>query len=287
MSSDMVSEKTIHEFFVWMKDNWVKRTIKLAFDDADIIEGELPLGFSHSSVRYLLASSYRATLDLTTWPDVLKLTQVFESILQEVDDQIEAVARHDHEALRHDALTMERTRLLRVLKRDGFSYENGSIVSAVGAPILTTLDDIAQAFDLNLLRRQIRRIADNVEKDPDFAIGSSKELLETTCKTILGHRGISIEKKWDLSQLVKAARKELGLLPDDISDSVKGARSIKKLLGALATVAQGIAEVRNLYGTGHGKEGSSRSLPPRHARLIAGSATALASFLFETHEERN
>ena len=40
-----------------------------------------------------------------------------------------------------------------------------------------------------------------------------------------------------------------------------------------------------MYGTGHGKDGNSAGLRPRHARLAAGAATTLAMFLFETHTE--
>lgn len=54
----------------------------------------------------------------------------------------------------------------------------------------------------------------------------------------------------------------------------------------LASVTQGLAEIRNLYGTGHGKDGKRRGLLPRHARLAVGAATTLVTFLLDTHRER-
>ena len=42
-------------------------------------------------------------------------------------------------------------------------------------------------------------------------------------------------------------------MPKNISDDVKGAKSIKAILGNLKAIAQGVAELRNLYGSGHGK----------------------------------
>lgn len=54
----------------------------------------------------------------------------------------------------------------------------------------------------------------------------------------------------------------------------------------LGQISQGMAELRNLYGTGHGKDGRSKGLSPRHARLAVSCATALATFLFEAHEAR-
>ncbi len=75
-------------------------------------------------------------------------------------------------------------------------------------------------------------------------------------------------------------------VPESIPDSAKGADSIRRVLGNLATVTQGLAEIRNLYGTGHGKEGKRRGLAPRHARLAVGAATTLVTFLFDTHRAR-
>jgi hypothetical protein len=57
----------------------------------------------------------------------------------------------------------------------------------------------------------------------------------------------------------------------------------------LATLVQGSAELRNAYGTGHGRsqmQARRQRLTPRHARLAVGSAATLGVFLYETHEER-
>jgi hypothetical protein len=75
-------------------------------------------------------------------------------------------------------------------------------------------------------------------------------------------------------------------MPTDIPDSAKGAEAIRKLLSNLGTIAQGLAELRNLYGTGHGRHGPARGIGARHAQLAAGSACTLITFLVQTHEER-
>lgn len=63
--------------------------------------------------------------------------------------------------------------------------------------------------------------------------------------------------------------------------------TIRRLLSNLATITSGIAELRNSYGTGHGKAASSKGLGPRHAKLAVGAASTLAVFLAETHRETN
>ena len=47
--------------------------------------------------------------------------------------------------------------------------------------------------------------------------------------------------------------------------NVVGADMAKKTLGNLAVIAQGMAELRNHYGTGHGKAGKSKVWQPRPA----------------------
>jgi hypothetical protein len=55
----------------------------------------------------------------------------------------------------------------------------------------------------------------------------------------------------------------------------------------LATITQGVNELRNHYGTGYGKVAGTKGLLPRHARLAVGAASTLAVFLVETDNERS
>ena len=57
------------------------------------------------------------------------------------------------------------------------------------------------------------------------------------------------------------------------------------MLSSLAQIAQGTAELRNAYGTGHGRSGKTVSgLQSRHARLAVGAAETLGVFLFDSYE---
>jgi AbiJ N-terminal domain 3/Abortive infection C-terminus len=140
----------------------------------------------------------------------------------------------------------------------------------------------ALVVDADYIHRQINRMESALPDDPDLAIGTAKELVESCCHTILSGRGKPVSDKPDLLPLVRRTLEELKLIPDGIPDEQKGAKSIKSLLGNLATITQNLAELRNLYGTGHGKDGKRRGLTSRHARLAVGAATTLAVFLFDT-----
>lgn len=153
-------------------------------------------------------------------------------------------------------------------------------------PSLKTVKKEFDSKDDQYILKQITRMETSIDEDPYLAIGTAKELIETVCKTILEERGIEIEKGLDLSQLVKETTKSLKLSPHDIPDEAKASEVIRKILGNLAAITQGIAELRNQYGTGHGKSSKTKGLQPRHARLAVEAASTLVIFLFETHKIR-
>lgn len=140
-------------------------------------------------------------------------------------------------------------------------------------------------FDSKHLAEQIRRMEASVHTDPALAIGTAKELIETCCKTILAERGKTIPGKPDIPELTKATLKELKLVPDSIEDSARGSDIMKRLLQNLGTIGNNLAELRGLYGTGHGKHAHAETLTVRHAKLAVGAASTLATFLFDTHRE--
>ena len=153
-----------------------------------------------------------------------------------------------------------------------------------GGPSLSPLKEHAKILNANHLAEQIRRMEASIETDPSLAIGTAKELIETCCKTILAERGRPIVGTPDVSTLTKETLKALKLVPEGIPDAARGADVIKRLLSNLGTIGNGLAELRGLYGTGHGKHGGAAGLGARHAKLAVGAAATLAVFLFETHK---
>lgn len=152
---------------------------------------------------------------------------------------------------------------------------------------LSSLKEKFTGTDTSYVLGQITRMESAVQNDPGLAIGTAKELVETICKTILAERNVVLTGNEDLPKLVKATAKELKLTPSDIPDDAKASESIKRLLSNLATITNGVAELRNSYGTGHGKEAKAKGLSPRHAKLAVGAASTLAIFLVETHHEQS
>lgn len=144
--------------------------------------------------------------------------------------------------------------------------------------VITEIDSV-------YIESQIQRMSDAIDEDQESAIGTAKDFVETICKHILDERAVSYNKTDNISELVGSVRRELKLVPEVVTEAKKGADVIKRVLGSLGSVSQGIAELRGLYGTGHGKGKDHSGLGARHARLAVNCAIALGVFLWETHKE--
>jgi len=228
---------------------------------------------------------------------------VFEDKRLQLSDGPDEVYLNFLSEMVHPAVQPDRERAKRIvamlnelLAADGWRLAERATIS--GRPIygpqrvtnsqhaILAVKNVAVVIDEDYIHRQVNRMTAAIEHDADLAIGTAKELIETVCHTILSERGKPVEDKPDLLPLVRRVLEELQLVPDGIADEVKGAKSIKSLLGNLAVIAQSLAELRNLYGTGHGKHSSRKGLAARHARLAVGAATTLVVFMFDTHSER-
>jgi len=149
--------------------------------------------------------------------------------------------------------------------------------------------ETAVRIDTEYISQQVTRMEGAVDTQPDLAIGTAKEFVESICKTILDERQEPYGRNDDVPALVRKTTKVLQLTPDDVADTARAADTIKRMLMNLATLVQGSAELRNAYGTGHGRSqihARQQGLTPRHARLAVGSAATLGVFLYETHETR-
>lgn len=204
-----------------------------------------------------------------------------------------------HPVVRSDVTEAERMAQLfnSYLKNDGFALVEktrlsgrpvfiGRFVGTMSTPGLSVARDVLSGTDPGYVTQQITRMESAVLSDPGLAIGTAKELVETCCKTILTERGVAFSRTADIPELVKLTSKELELTPADIPDQSRASDTIKRLLSNLGTITQGVSELRNHYGTGHGKAAGTRGLQSRHAKLAVGAASTLAVFLVETHNER-
>ncbi len=122
--------------------------------------------------------------------------------------------------------------------------------------------------------------------NPTNAIGMAKELIESCCKTILDEKGITYSKNDDVPQLADKTLSALNLLPSGVQSTDRGADAIKAILGNLRAIPSKLAELRNPFGSGHGKSASFQGLEVRHAKLAVGSSITFVDFVWNSYEDQ-
>ncbi|MCB1884549.1 MAG: abortive infection family protein [Geminicoccaceae bacterium] len=216
----------------------------------------------------------------------------YDIFLRFICETVHPVVRPErNETLKLVRLFNERLRLdgwclVEEEKIAGRSRFVASRLSALGGRSGSRARTVADALDAGWMKKEIERLENSVDRDPALAIGTAKDLLETCCKTILSKRGVDISRKMDLPELTKQLAKELQLVPQGIPEEAKGSKNIRLILHNLAALTQYLAELRGLYGSGHGRDGKYRGLEPRHARLAVGAAVTFIDFVTETYHQR-
>lgn len=146
--------------------------------------------------------------------------------------------------------------------------------------------DLAVHFTSEYMQSQIEILFRTREENPTEAIGKAKELVESCCKTILEENGLQYGKACDAGRLIKETMECLNVAANDINENQAAGSTIKQILGSLSAVVQGLAELRNPYGTGHGKSDSYKGLSARHSKLAVGASVTLVEYLWDVHEWR-
>ena len=157
----------------------------------------------------------------------------------------------------------------------------GGVAPKVTEEALSTLDDPGA------IRDHLDRIERSLDDDPRLAVGSAKELVESTAKIVLKRSGVAFGKSDDLPGLVAKAHTALGINAKQVKDDGENAVGIRTLLSAVSRIGVGMAELRNEIGTGHGQAEVPTWVTPRHARLAVGAAHVWCQFVLETLEQRS
>lgn len=209
---------------------------------------------------------YQDYLDAVDWCDpgqISRALRVFEVTAKGIDRQYSQTA-------------------FDLIERDGYQVlENGRIVG--GAVVVLREGALATLTDPGAIREHLDRISRAIESDdPAQAIGSAKELIESTAKVVLHEVGRTPEDAWDLPKLALEAQLALMVHPTSASPGPDGSDAVKRILGGVTTVAAGVAELRNKAGTGHGPGRPRVGLGARHAHLAVGAARLWCEFMLDT-----
>ncbi len=231
------------------------------------------------------------------WPDNWVLTDSRLNLMNGPDDIfLNVLCEMVHPLVRSDA--QEISLLLEIFNKhliaDGWQISEKTRISGrpiyaahrlmlTGSLAIGAAKDLAEELNSEYLMQQVNRMESAITNEPDVAIGTAKEFVESICRGILKQRGITLSPIDDFPSLVKLTVKSLQLVPYHVQQKAEAENTVKVLINNLSSVGRTLAELRNPYGTGHGKDIDYRGLEAHHARLAVGVATAVGIFLFEAH----
>lgn len=285
---DIISKRTRKEFQEFLVGYYL-REIEVLFDNHDLNPKHLPEDQLPSGQRRSLVEKYYANINWEDIKDVRKVVNVYEEILDNLSEQIADHSIYNTSNVIDEQKSRQKQfeKFLRFLKKDGFEYNEGKLV-AQSILSVELEHDAVDLFDPHQFNEYVERIKTSIEDDPALAIGSTKELVEAVLKTILTNlEGEEFVKADDVPQLLKKVQKALKLTPDGIDSAARGAEIVRILLSNLGSVVIKLAELRNLYGTGHGTEKKRVGMQPRHAKLAVGAGITLCTFLLDTFKMRS
>lgn len=269
----LISPRTRHAFQDSYAHRGSLRHIEQDFNAEGVERRHEPATGTGADVRHAVVGQYYSTVDWTSGEDVRRVLNAFEAHMMRVEEMIWPECEGEVEYLKKH------------LTCDGFSYDKGKITAArltIGLGIDLSRFDI----DTVQVQRNMDIMNQHIESAPEVAIGAAKDMVESCHKTILKDAGVEFSGSESITQLTHKTNDALDLLPGKVSEEKKGRDAIRKVLGNLASIVQGTAELRNLYGSGHGKGQGHSGLSPRHALLVARAAATLVAFLLETAERR-
>lgn len=177
-------------------------------------------------------------------------------------------------------------RVTKVLERHGLRYDTGGRVLAPGTTAATrSLQDVLRARDLGAVDAEVTRALAAVDADPPAALTAACALVEAFCKVYLEDHGLPLPKEQNVKPLWASVQGHLGLDPAAVPASVAEA-DLKRILGGLASVVDGLGAFRTHAGSAHGRGRTPYRVAPRHARVAVNAAHALVLFAVETWDAR-
>jgi hypothetical protein len=120
-----------------------------------------------------MVEQYYASLDLTQWADAHKLIKVFENVLIALDDQANRSEFFDETRQNFAKRAFES--LSKWLRKDGFEFNDGHLVSVTRVESSAVVKELAVEFNSEHIADQIARMQQAIDRnDCWLAIGTAK-----------------------------------------------------------------------------------------------------------------
>lgn len=148
---------------------------------------------------------------------------------------------------------------------------------------------IESKFNTEFVRYRLQELEKQMKNDSAGSIGTSKDLLESVMKMMLDSEHVSYTtvagKTDNIPALWKKVQRTFKLDPKEMQNTKVG-NNARKILSSISQIILGMDELRNSFGTGHGRNSEFNQLPIRYGNLTASLTISLIVFLTETMKAR-
>lgn len=184
-----------------------------------------------------------------------------------------------------DFYKAERQKVSMSLAEIGYFYSAGGIISKGGtAPALSLIEQVRKD-SLTAIKKELERVLNSIESDPQTALLCASNALEATLKVYLERRKVQFNPQKDtLKPLWEKFVTTQGLQPKSFENQYH-----KEVASGLYKIVSGIMSLRNRDSSAHGRTNSEleeNSIRPRHARLVINAVAALAGYVLECSTEQ-
>lgn len=135
------------------------------------------------------------------------------------------------------------------------------------------------------IREQVEALEEAMPDRPGVVVSFCRTIIETTCKTILTDRGVSVDSAWKAPKLVSETKKylNLGVVDDGQTDSSLR-NGVQSVVQGLDQIVGGVMEIRNAHGSAaHGTDAYAPLLESHYAEILARATDVVVGLLFKTH----
>jgi hypothetical protein len=179
-----------------------------------------------------------------------------------------------------------RARVRKVLEREGLQYHRGGrVTTQTTSGAARSLHALVRTRDLTAIEAEVTRALTAVDTDPPAALTAACSLVEAFCKVYLEDNELPFPNDQSIKPLWAAVQSHLGLDPAGVTPSVIES-DLKRILGGLASVVDGLGAFRTHAGSAHGRGRGQYRVASRHARLAVNAAHSLVLFAMETWDVR-
>jgi hypothetical protein len=142
------------------------------------------------------------------------------------------------------------------------------------------VEELKKIDDSNLHRAWLKA-RNQIQIDAADSINRTSSFLESICRMILSGLSETLPPKKDISSLIGATVKALGLSGNKEADN-----DLKQLVGGVKSIFQSVGSLRTHFGTAHGSSPGDYVVNESHARLASDASAAVSNFLLHRYKQK-